>query len=149
MKYWLDNPQISLFLLAGCLAVSLSLGIIDRGFASASDPVNPLLREYSILVDPTLLEPPTWWHVPGVTPLIWTKDPMTYEAFRTTEAREVKLKPGEYRFGTFTFDFAFRVTLAGQLEFDSSLEQCVNGKGTNKLVIRCSHTQPYKQNPDY
>ena len=136
-----------MFPLAICLIVSL--GIVEGGFAKASDPVNPLTREYSILVDPTALDPPTWWHVPGVTPLLWTKDPMTYEAYRTTESREIKLKPGEYRFGTFTFDFAFQVTLDGRLEFASSLGQCVKGQGTNKLVIRCSHTQPYKQNPDY
>jgi hypothetical protein len=147
MKYLLDNILGPRFLLATCLIATL--GIIEVGFAKSTDPVNPLLREYPILVDPTFLDPPTWWHVPGVTPLLWTKDPMTYEAYRSTESREIKLKPGEYRFGTFTFDFAFRVTLDGQLEFDPSLGQCVKGQGTNTLVIRCSHTQPYKQNPDY
>ena len=35
-----------------------------------AEPVNPLTREYTITVDPTGLEPPTRWHVPGVTPLI-------------------------------------------------------------------------------
>jgi len=59
------------------------------------------------------------------------------------------LKPGEYRFGTFTFDFAFRVTLDGTLDFADSLTQCVDGRGTQRLVIRCSHTQPYKQERDY
>ena len=125
------------------------VGIILVGVSTASEPVNPLTREHVITIDPTALDPPTWWHVPGVTPLIWTKDPLTFEAFKTTETREIKLKPGEYRFGTFTFDFLFRVTLAGQLEFNESLSQCVNGRGTHKLVITCSHTQPYKQEPDY
>ena len=147
MKYLLDNLRLSSFFLA-CVFVVYS-GMVEQGFAKTGHPVNPLLREYPIMVDPTALDPPTWWHVPGVTPLLWTKDPQTYEAYRTTESREVKLKPGEYRFGTFTFDFAFRVTLDGQLEFDSSLGQCVKGQGTNTLVVRCSHTQPYKQNPDY
>lgn len=147
MKHWRDNIHTLVYLVASLV---MCLGIVEAGFAQAStDPVNPLTREYSILVDPTSLNPPTWWHVPGVTPLIWTKDPMTYEAYRTTESREIKLKPGEYRFGTFTFDFAFRVTLDGQLEFASSLAQCVKGQGSNTLVIRCSHTQPYQQNPDY
>ncbi len=138
------KPLVSIL---ACLV--LSLGTFEVGFSKPSEPVNPLTKEYSILVDPTALNPPTWWHVPGVTPLLWTKDPMTYEAFPTTESQEIKLKPGEYRFGTFTFDFAFRVTLDGHLEFASSLGQCVQGQGTNKLVIRCSHTQPYQQNPDY
>lgn len=146
MKSFHDRMPILISLLA-CLVISL--GIVNIGFSKISDPVNPLLREYSIVVDPTALDPPTWWHVPGITPLLWTKDPMTYEAFQTTESRNIQLKPGEYRFGTFTFDFVFRVTLAGQLEFASSLGQCVKGQGTNKLVIQCSHTQPYQQNPDY
>ena len=145
MKVLMDRKHT--FSIITCLV--LSLGTLDLGFTKPAEPVNPLTREYPILVDPTALDPPTWWHVPGVTPLLWTKDPMTYEAFRTTETQEIKLKPGEYRFGTFTFDFAFRVTLEGQLEFPSSLGQCVEGQGTNKLVIRCSHTQPYQQNPDY
>ena len=122
-------------------------GVVDMGHAG--EPVNPLTREHVVTIDPTALDPPTWWHVPGVTPLIWTKDPLTYESYRTTEVHDIKLKPGEYRFGTFTFDFLFRVTLDGQLEFDDSLAQCVKGQGTNKLVIACSHTQPYKQERDY
>jgi len=146
MKPLHDKMPVLISFLA-CLV--FSLGSAEFGFSKVSGPVNPLTREYSILVDPTALDPPTWWHVPGVTPLLWTKDPMTYEAFRTTESRKIQLKPGEYRFGTFTFDFVFRVTLEGQLEFASSLRQCVKGQGTNKLVIRCSHTQPYQQNPDY
>jgi len=125
------------------------VGVLLGGVSHAVEPVNPLTREHTITIDPTALDPPTWWHVPGVTPLIWTKDPMTYEAYKTTEVHKVKVKPGEYRFGTFTFDFLFRVTLDGHLEFDKSLSQCVNGRGTHKLVIICSHTQPYKQEPDY
>ena len=146
MKFFRNNCYGLLF---GLGVLGLSLGIFQSTRSQASEPVNPLTREYTIMIDPTPLDPPTWWHVPGVTPLLWTKDPMTYEAYRTTELREIKLKPGEYRFGTFTFDFAFRVTLDGVLAFDSSLGQCVKGQGTNKLEVRCSHTQPYKQNPDY
>ena len=117
--------------------------------ALAAEPVNPLLREFTIRIDPTALNPPTSWHVPGVTPLIWTMDPITAKAYPTTEAREVTLKPGEYRFGTFTFDFAFRVNLTGTLEFDKTLDQCVKGRGTHELTVVCSHTQPYPQDPDY
>ena len=139
--------QCRIFLaLMSCILIG-SLGA--AGIGHTGEPVNPLTREHTITIDPSALDPPTWWHVPGVTPLIWTKDPLTYESHRTTEIRDIKLKPGEYRFGTFTFDFLFLVTLDGQLEFDDSLAQCVKGRGTNKLVIVCSHTQPYKQERDY
>jgi hypothetical protein len=115
----------------------------------ASEQANPLLREFPITVDPSALNPPTWWNVPGITPLIWTKDPINMDAFKTTEVKELKLKPGEYRFGTFTFDFSFKVTLSGTLDFSPSLDQCVDGRGTQVLTIHCSHTQPYPQEPDY
>ncbi len=116
---------------------------------TAAEPTNPLLREFSITVDPSALNPPTWWHVPGVTPLIWTKDPINMDAYKTTEIKEIKLKPGEYRFGTFTFDFLFKVSLSGTLEYAKTLDQCVDGRGSATLTIRCSHTQPYPQDPDY
>lgn len=131
------------------LSVVCTLGLCVAGVAWSAEPVNPLTREITITVDPSALNPPTWWHVPGVTPLIWTMDPITAEAYRTTDVRELKLKPGEYRFGTFTFDFAFRVTLDGVLDFSPTLNQCVSGRGTTTLTVRCSHTQPYKQEPDY
>jgi hypothetical protein len=134
--------------LAGTV-LSMGLGLSQVGTGYAADPVNPLTREHTITIDPTALNPPTWWQVPGVTPLIYLKDPTTYDSFKTTEAREINLKPGEYQFGTFTFNFMFRVNLDGQLEFDESLSLCVDGRGSNKLVIKCSHTQPYKQDPDY
>ena len=143
MRYLLNKPLF----LCSCLAVMVVSFSYDSGLAS--EPVNPLTREHTITIDPTALDPPTWWHVPGVTPLIWTMEPQTYESYLTTDIRKIQLKPGEYRFGTFTFDFAFRVTLEGKLEFASSLSQCVEGQGTNRLVIRCSHTQPYKQERDY
>lgn len=132
------------------LVVSSLMGsVLPVDASETREPVNPLTREYPITIDPTSLDPPTWWHVPGVTPLIWTNDPLTFESYRTTDAREIQLKPGEYRFGTFTFDFAFRITLDGKLDFAESLTQCVEGRGTRTLVIRCSHTQPYKQERDY
>ncbi len=133
-------------MLIAFMACLLSLPI---SLAFAAETTNPLLREYSITVDPSALNPPTWWHVPGTTPLIWTKDPINMDAYKTTDVKELRLKPGEYRFGTFTFDFLFKVTLAGTLEFAKTLDQCVDGRGAAKLVIHCSHTQPYPQDPDY
>ena len=131
------------------VGISLMGSVLPVDAGETREPVNPLTREYPITIDPTSLDPPTWWHVPGVTPLIWTNDPLTFESYRTTDVREIQLKPGEYRFGTFTFDFAFRITLDGKLDFAESLTQCVEGRGTRTLVIRCSHTQPYKQERDY
>jgi len=131
-----------------CLLLLLpSLQFIQSGHAA--DQINPLLREFPITVNPSALNPPTWWHVPGITPLIWTKDPINMDAYKTTEVKQLNLKPGEYRFGTFTFDFLFKVTLSGTLEFSTTLDQCVDGRGTQVLTIRCSHTQPYPQEPDY
>ena len=77
------------------------------------------------------------------------KDPINMDAYKTTEVKQLNLKPGEYRFGTFTFDFLFKVTLSGTLEYSPTLDQCVDGRGTQVLTIRCSHTQPYPQEPDY
>ena len=133
----------------GLCVLLMCIPLIGVSSSDAAKPTNPLLREFSITVDPSALNPPTWWHVPGITPLIWTKDPINMDAYKTTEVKELKLKPGEYRFGTFTFDFLFKVTLSGTLEFAQTLDQCVNGRGSEKLTIRCSHTQPYPQDPDY
>lgn len=109
----------------------------------------PQTKEYSITIDATALEPPTWWYVPGVTPLVWNLDPDSTEALKTTERHELQLKPGAYRFGTFTFDFPFSVTLEGKLDFAGTLDQCVSGRGTNELKVRCSKTQPYGGQPEY
>jgi hypothetical protein len=106
-------------------------------------------KEYTITIDATALNPPTWWQVPGVTTMIMTMDPDSTEAFKTTVPHDLKLKPGSYRFGTFTFDFPFVVTLDGVLDFAPSLDQCVSGRGTQRLAVRCSRTQPYGGQPDY
>ncbi|MCA9473846.1 MAG: hypothetical protein MRJ96_04610 [Nitrospirales bacterium] len=115
----------------------------------ADEPTNPLLRKFSITVDPSALNPPTKWQVPGITPLIWIHDPVSTVAYSTTESKELQLKPGKYQFGTYTFSFFFTVSLTGMLEYDKSLDQCVQGRGAQKLTIICSHTQPYSQDPDY
>lgn len=128
----------------------MALGLLSvPGLAADAKPVPPYAREYPITIDATNLQPPTWWHVPGVTPIIWSLDPDSTEALRTTQTRELKLKPGTYRFGTFTFDFPFVVTLDGMLDFTPSLDQCVSGRGTRTLAVRCSRTQPYGGQPDY
>ena len=129
------------------LVLGLLTAVLVRPGEAAPPPLHT--REHPITVDATALKPPTRWHVPGVTPIIWSMDPDYTEALRTTERGELKLKPGKYRFGTFTFDFPFTVTLEGVLEFASSLDQCVTGRGTQTLTVRCSQTQPYSGQPDY
>ena len=68
---------------------------------------------------------------------------------KTTEARALKLKPGKYKFMSFTFDFPFGVNLDGKVEYAASLDQCVGGRGTQTLTIRCSRTYPYGGQRDY
>ncbi len=134
------GPAFARLLLA-CLMSAILLG--------AAPLPGPYGKEYEITVDPTSLEPPTRWHVPGITPIIASLDPEYTDAYSTTERHVVKLKPGQYRFGTFTFDFPFKVTLEGVLEFSPSLEHCVDGRGTTTLTIRCSQMQPYSGEVDY
>jgi hypothetical protein len=43
-------------------------------------------KEHAITIDATTLHPPSWWYVPGVTPLIWSMDPENTEAYRTSSA---------------------------------------------------------------
>jgi hypothetical protein len=113
------------------------------GLAAEAAPPAAYTREHVIVFDATALTPPTWWQVPGVTPMIMTLDPESSDAYRTTDRRELKLKPGQYKFGTFTFDFPFTVSLDGKVDFAKSLDQCVEGRGTQTLTVRCSRTYPY------
>ncbi len=132
-------------MVGGAVALLLALGPVLGGAAAPG----PFSTEYEITVDPTELSPPTRWQVPGVTPMIMTMDPEFTDAYSTTERRVVKLKPGKYHFGTFTFDFPFEITLKGQVEFAASLDQCVEGRGTKTLKVHCTRTQPYGGTPDY
>jgi len=43
----------------------------------------------------------------------------------------------------------FAVTLEGVLDFAPSLDQCVSGRGTQRLTVTCSRTQPYGGQRDY
>jgi hypothetical protein len=114
--------------------------------AEASRPLDPV---YPITIDATALVSQSWWQVPGLTPSIWTSDPETSDAYRTTEARELHLKPGRYKFVSFTFDFPFTVTQDGTLDFSRSLDECVEGRGTHTLVVKCKRTYPYGDQPEY
>jgi hypothetical protein len=133
----------------GLLLGFVTLVTLDSQRVTVAAPPPAYAKEHSITIDATALMPPTWWQVPGKTPMIMTLDPDSTDALRTTTPYELKLKPGSYRFGTFTFDFPFVVTLEGVLDFAPSLDQCVSGRGTQKLTVTCSRTQPYGGQRDY
>jgi hypothetical protein len=141
-------PWVAGFLQPAGIAI---ISLVISGPPTMVEGAPPALhtKEYTITIDATELNPPTWWQVPGVTTMIMTMDPDSTEAFKTTVPHDLKLNPGSYRFGTFTFDFPFMVTLEGVLDFAPSLDQCVSGRGTRRLAIRCSRTQPYGGQPDY
>ena len=124
------------------------------GFAVVVSPVMAgqpaaYTQEHTIIIDATTINPQSWWQVPGITPSIYASDPESMDAYKTTESRALKLKPGKYKFGTFTFDFPFTVNLDGKLEFAQSLDQCVEGRGSQTLIIRCSRTYPHGGQRDY
>ena len=106
-------------------------------------------QEHAITIDATTINPQSWWQVPGITPSIYGSDPESMDAYKTTESRALKLKPGKYHFVSFTFDFPFMVNVEGRLEFAQSLDQCVEGRGTQTLTIRCSRTYPHGGERDY
>lgn len=106
------------------------------------------LKEHPITIDATELVPTSWWQVPGITPSIWNSDPESLDAPKTSELRELQLRPGKYKFISFTFDFPFTVNLNGTLDFSASLDQCVQGRGTTTLVILCKRTYPHGGRPD-
>lgn len=121
----------------------------DWGIPAKAEPLQMDEPKYAITIDATAIVSQSWWHVPGVTPSIWTSDPETSDAYRTTESRVLQLKPGQYKFISFTFDFPFDVTPAGMVEYAPALNQCVGGRGTSTLIVRCKRTYPHGGKPDY
>ncbi len=114
----------------------------------AGDPPAAHLREHGITIDATKLVPTSWWQVPGITPSIWNSDLDSLDAPKTSELRELQLRPGKYKFISFTFDFPFTVTLNGTIDFSKSLDQCVEGRGTQTLVVLCKRTYPHSGQRD-
>ncbi len=130
------------------IVVALGLaGLLATGVHAA--PPAAYTTEHPITIDSTVIDPPSWWYVPGVTPSIYNSDPESMDAFKTTDKRTLSLKPGKYKFISFTFDFPFAVTLEGKLEFSVSLDQCVEGRGTQTLIVRCKRTYPHGGQRDY
>lgn len=133
----------------GIAVVAILAGTAGPFSEPEAAPPPSYTKEHPILIDPTVLDPPSWWYVPGVTPSIYNSDPESLDAFKTTDKRTLALKPGKYKFISFTFDFPFSVNLDGKLEFAPSLDQCVEGRGTQTLIVRCKRTYPYGGQPDY
>ncbi|SLM46958.1 exported protein of unknown function [Nitrospira japonica] len=132
------------------LLLCLLLGSVLLCYASAeAGPPAAYTTEHPITIDATVLDPPSWWQVPGVTPSIYNSDPESMDAYKTTDKQTLALRPGKYKFVSFTFDFPFSVNLEGKVEFASSLDQCVGGRGTQTLLVRCKRTYPYGGEPDY
>jgi hypothetical protein len=126
-----------------CWGLMLGAAFIPCEPGLASGPPQAHLKEHTITIDATKLVPPSWWQVPGVTPSIWASDPESLDAPKTSELRGLALKPGKYKFISFTFDFPFAVTLDGTLDFAASLDQCIEGRGTQTLVVRCKRMYPH------
>jgi len=128
-------------MLAGLTALHLGTGV-----AASTPPLQ--LKDHTITIDATNLVPTSWWQVPGFTPSIWASDPESLDAPKTSERRELLLKSGKYKFVSFTFDFPFTVTRDGTLEFSPSLDQCIEGRGTTTLTVRCKRMYPHGGQPD-
>ncbi len=138
-------PYIRRVMLAsGCVALSALIG-----FVAVPESRETAATPYPITIDATSIVSQSWWTVPGITPSIWTSDPETSDAYRTSEPRVLQLPPGRYKFISFTFDFPFEVTQQGVVDFSPSLDQCVGGRGTQTLVVRCKRTYPHGGQPDY
>jgi len=133
----------------GCCLVGWLLGSATVIQTAVAGQPAAYTQEHAITIDATTITPQSWWHVPGVTPSIYASDPESMDGYKTTEPRALKLKPGKYKFGSFTFDFPFAVNLEGKLEFAQSLDQCVEGRGSQTLTIRCSRTYPHSGQRDY
>ena len=125
------------------LALASLLALLSPTGGLGGDPPAAHLREHGITIDATKLVPASWWQVPGVTPSIWNSDPESLDAPKTSELRELRLKPGKYKFISFTFDFPFTVNLNGTLDFSKSLDQCVEGRGTQTLMVLCKRMYPH------
>lgn len=126
-----------------CYGASIGIAVLTWTGQGLAGPPPAHLKEHTITIDATKLVPASWWQVPGVTPSIYNSDPDSLDAPKTSEPRELRLKPGKYKFISFTFDFPFVVNLDGTLDFSKSLDQCIDGRGTQTLVVRCKRMYPY------
>jgi len=137
---------------------TIALKVVSVAYLLCASGIEPLAmanthgnieQEHAITIDATSIVSQSWWQVPGVTPSIWTSDPETSDAYRTSDTRVLQLKPGQYKFISFTFDFPFDVTPEGTVAYAPTLDQCVEGRGTHTLIVRCKRTYPHGGQPEY
>jgi hypothetical protein len=97
-----------------------------------------MAKEFQIEMDATAINPPVVWSISGVTESIQSLHPLVSD-----KRASLKLRPGRYTYLTSTFSFEFTVDLDGRLDFRKSLDQCISGRGTALLTIKCRRTQPF------
>jgi len=114
--------------------VALAAGLVSAEPPAANPPPkHPMAVEHPIVVNATAIVPPRYWSVPGVTePLQSVRDRMT-----TDKVATLQLRPGRYMFTTTAFSFEFTVDLDGVLDYSKQVAQCVEGRGTTTLVVKC------------
>jgi hypothetical protein len=122
------------------VVVALLAGATWAGLARADqpEPTNPLAKAHPIEIDARGIVPPTVWGVPGITEPI-----QSLSAPMTDKVVTLKLRPGRYSYMTTVFSFEFTVSLDGKVGYASSLDQCVGGRGTATLIVKCRRTQPF------
>lgn len=143
------DPCLSWRIFTKIVCGSLLALALGTEAVAMTDTIAPVETTYPISIDATAIVSQSWWQVPGVTPSIWTSDPETSDAYRTSEVRRLDLRPGPYKFISFTFDFPFRVTKGGTVEYAQVLDECVGGRGTQTLIVRCKRTYPHGGKPEY
>lgn len=121
-------------------AAALAAAVVFASPATAEQapPKHPLAQEHPIVFDSTAITPPMPWSIPGLTePIQSVRDRMM-----TDKVTTLKLRAGRYTFMTTIFSFEFTVSLDGKLDYMKTIDQCVGGRGTATLLVKCRKMQP-------
>jgi|GEM_PF-2092305 len=122
---------------AGAVLSMVVIGLGSAEWTAAAEQVqlkHPLAQEHPIEFDARALIPPIYWTVPGITePLQSVRDRLM-----TDKVTTLKLRPGHYMYMTTTFAFEFTVNLDGVVDYSKLVDRCVGGRGTAKVVVKCS-----------
>lgn len=122
-----------------CGAVVIATGLAFAAPASEqAPPKHPLAQEHPIVVNATEVHPSMPWSIPGVTESIQS----VRGRMGTDKVTTLKLRPGRYTFMTTIFSFEFTVNLDGKLDYMKTIDQCVGGRGTATLLVKCRKMQP-------
>jgi hypothetical protein len=128
---------------AGVIWIVLLGSLVLSGLTQAieppvpSDHKHPLAQTHPVTIDATSITPAKVWSVPGVT------EPLqSLTANMTNDVKTLNLRPGRYMFTTTSFSFEFLVNLDGKLEYPKIHDQCLSGRGTDKLTLTCRFMMP-------